>query len=275
MRLDTLNKRMLYYRGLTDYKLIPNSYVLLMLDGRSFSKFCKQFKKPYDATFINMMNETAKYLCANIEGCKFAYVQSDEISLVLTDFDTSDTESWFGYRLTKILSIAASLATAKFNQLNTINKLYDDFNNSDYPAQWDVDEIEKSIQKLKLIEFDCKAWNVPSYNDVFAWILHRQIDCVRNSKQMAAQAFIPHKDLVKLHTDEQIALLKENTNIDWYDYLDGEKYGRFIWRQEVKHLSEEFGEYIRNEWVVTPAFPLFEEGGKDKFESINVIPKMV
>lgn len=45
MRLDTLEKRMLYYRSLTDYKLLPNAPVLLMLDGRAFSKFCKRFEK--------------------------------------------------------------------------------------------------------------------------------------------------------------------------------------------------------------------------------------
>ena len=48
MRLDTLEKRMLYYRSLTDYKLLPNAPVVLMLDGRAFSKFCKRFEKPYD-----------------------------------------------------------------------------------------------------------------------------------------------------------------------------------------------------------------------------------
>ena len=40
-----------------------------------------------DKSFIGMMNETAKFLCENIQGAKFAYVQSDEISLLLTDFE--------------------------------------------------------------------------------------------------------------------------------------------------------------------------------------------
>ena len=64
MKFEGLEDRMLYYRGLSDYRLIPNSYVLLMLDGRSFSSFVKNyFDKPFDDKFINMMNETAKYLC--------------------------------------------------------------------------------------------------------------------------------------------------------------------------------------------------------------------
>ena len=100
MKFKNLEDRMLYLRSLTDYKLIPNDYVLIMLDGRSFSSTIKRyFKKPFDDTFINIMNETALYLCNNVQGCKFAYVQSDEISLILTDFETPETDSFFGYRL--------------------------------------------------------------------------------------------------------------------------------------------------------------------------------
>ena len=104
MKFKNLEDRMLYLRSLTDYKLIPNDYVLIMLDGRSFSSTIKRyFKKPFDDTFINIMNETALYLCNNVQGCKFAYVQSDEISLILTDFEIPETDSFFGYRLEKIL----------------------------------------------------------------------------------------------------------------------------------------------------------------------------
>ena len=37
----SLEDRMLYYRGLADYKLLPKSYVVVMIDGRSFSKLIK------------------------------------------------------------------------------------------------------------------------------------------------------------------------------------------------------------------------------------------
>ena len=49
----------LYYRNLTDYKLLPNSYVICMLDGRSFSSFTKRhFAKPFDADFHSIVIET-------------------------------------------------------------------------------------------------------------------------------------------------------------------------------------------------------------------------
>lgn len=292
MRLDTLEKRMLYYRGLTDYKLMPKLPVIIMLDGRAFSKFCKRFEKPYDDIFISMMNETAKYLCENIEGCKFAYTQSDEISLYLSDADNENSESWFGYRIIKMCSIAASLATAKFNQLLLMNAIKGDIK---CPMRLGMStDYCDIILKEKLVEFDCKVWNVPSLNDVFAWFLFRQIDCARNSKQMAAQSYFSHSDLEGLNTDKQIEELKKHFNIDWHQYSDDKKFGRFIYKEEVeipyeipdkfkngvippKMLeniitldSEDGTEYyiIRNKWMVHNGFELTNEDGKKQFYNI-------
>lgn len=111
-----------YYRDLTDYKLMGNGYVMVMLDGRSFSKMINnKFNKPFDKDFIKIMNETAKYLCENVYGCVLGYVQSDEISLVIKD--TNESDGFFGYRMCKILSILSSMATGKFNQLMTLYQL--------------------------------------------------------------------------------------------------------------------------------------------------------
>lgn len=285
MRLDTLEKRMLYYRSLTDYKLMPKTPLIFFLDGRAFSKFCKKFTKPYDDFFIHIMNETAKYLCENIEGCKFAYVQSDEISLYVSDMDNNESESWFGYRVPKILSIAASLATAKFNQLLTIELC---------KTPCSTDDLIELVSNQKLAEFDCKAWNVPTQNDVFAWFLFRQIDCIRNSKQMAAQTYLSHNSLLNLHTDQQIAKLKELKGIDWFEYSDDKKFGRFIYKENVTVpyiipvkfkngklppkmletlITEETDDgtfyYIkRNKWIAHNGFELTTEEGKQKFYSI-------
>lgn len=118
MKFNTLKERMEYYRDIVDYKLTPNSYVLAMVDGRAFSNLVKNtFQLPFDDSFINIMNETAAYVCKNIQGCKMAYTQSDEISFIITDFDTPETDAFFGFRLCKLQSIIASLSTSKFNQL--------------------------------------------------------------------------------------------------------------------------------------------------------------
>jgi tRNA(His) 5'-end guanylyltransferase len=52
-------------------------------------------EKPYDLDFIHIMDKTAQFLCEEIQGAQFAYVQSDEISLLLTDFEKTTTDAWF------------------------------------------------------------------------------------------------------------------------------------------------------------------------------------
>lgn len=287
MRFNTLKDRMEYFRGLTDYKLMPKSYVLVFLDGRSFSKLIKnRFKKPFDDDFITMMNKTAEYLCANISGCKFAYVQSDEISLVLTDFEQPNTESFFGYRLTKLLSIIASLATSKFNQLmmdcNLSSLKYincSKYNSQQLNGEDMIQLCQDTVSSMPLCQFDCKCWNVPTYNDVFAWFLYRQLDCVRNSKQQTAQTYLPHKELSGLNADQQIELLKSNVGVDWNKFEDGKKYGRFVHRVEENferadgnNPQDDPIRYTRHVWKTINAFDLSDVDSREIFEFVSDIP---
>lgn len=262
MKFENLKERMEYFKSLCDYRLTPNSYVLAHIDGRAFSHMVKKnYKLPYDDVFINMMNETAIYICKNVQGCKMAYTQSDEISLVITDFDTPDSDSFFAYRLCKMQSIIASLATGKFNQM-TIENLTKNCSTTE--------EIKAVISDFKPLQFDCKVWTVPTYNDAFAWLIYRQNDCIKNSKQQAAQAYIRHKDLVGKNTDEQISLLKERIGIDWNtDYDNGKKYGRLIYKENIQCNSEKYGDFIRSVFVSHNAVPLERES----FDSLNIIPK--
>jgi hypothetical protein len=175
-----------------------------------------------------MMNETAQYVCKNVQGCKFAYVQSDEISFVLTDFDTPTTDAFFGNRLCKMQSIIASLATSKFNQLMYTYYI----NKHDYKTclidyedtLYRVSDVAERISELPMYQFDCKCWNVPSLNDVFAWFLYRQIDRVRNSKQQTAQTYLTHKQLMNKDTDSQVKLMLDEKGIEWNTYDDNKKY---------------------------------------------------
>lgn len=250
MYFKTLKDKCEFYRSLTDYKLMPNSYVLAMVDGHCFSKMIKnKFDRPFDDMFIKMMNETAKYLCENIQGAKFAYTQSDEISILITDFDTPMTDSFFGFRLCKMQSLIAAMATAKFNQIyvKLVNDYPDKFNMKEYPT----------------CTFDCKVWTVPNANDAYAWFLYRQTDCIKNSKAQTVQAYLSHKSLVGLTSDEMIAKLKNEKGIDWNKFENDKKYGRVIKKVETpmekdlpngEHIS-----FVRNVWTPVSANDLKED----------------
>ena len=262
--METLKEKCEAMRATTDYRLPKKTYAMVMIDGKNFSRLIKNhYEKPFDDKFINMMNEVAIYVCKNVQGCKFAYTQSDEITFVLTDFETEETSAFFDYRLCKMLSIIPSLATAKFNQLVTLNIL---------DSQESVIEAKEIIDNMKLAQFDCKVWDAQTYNNVFAYLLWRQIDCVRNSKQQTAQTYLSHKELLGKDTDEQIRLLLEKKGIDWNKYSDDKKYGRFIYKEQIEKPIPNGETCLRNVWLAHDAFELYESGGKQRLLELGVIP---
>ena len=251
-----------------DYNLDVDKYILVHVDGRSFSRMVKnKFKKPFDEDFIRMMNETAIFLCENVQGAKVAYVQSDEISLLLKK-DSPEGDIFFGGRLCKMQSIIASLATAKFNQLMTVyslKKTAEYYEDNLYAMSF----IDEEITEMPLYQFDCKVWDVDTANDALAWFLFRNIDCVKNSKQQAAQTWLSHKELLNKQTDEQIALLKDVYGVDWYDFPQSQKYGRVIDKTTVEAKREmpngEIIKYNRSKWVANPGVDLTNAELRDEF----------
>ncbi len=270
LKFDTLEEKCRYFQSNADFRLHKNSFILAHIDGRTFSRLVKnRFKKPFDSNFIEMMNETAKYLCQNIPCVKFAYVQSDEITLVMCDYseENNDAEFFFDGRLCKLQSIIASMATSKFGRLMTLYSIRSAEKCADCAAV---------IEGTPLMQFDCKCWNVLNGNDAFAWVLYRQIDCVRNSKQQAAQTYFSHKELEGKHTDEQIELLKKEKGIDWYtDYNDGEKYGRFVYKRDfvLSRVNEDGStdEFKRGKWVVEGVYDISNPENKKKL--FEIVPE--
>ena len=119
----SLKEKCYAYQKEANFYLDPNKYILVHVDGRSFSKMIKnKFKKPFDNVFINAMNETAIYLCKSVQGCIFAYTQSDEISLIIRKNDP-EGDVFFDGRMCKMQSIIASLATSRFTQVMMENLL--------------------------------------------------------------------------------------------------------------------------------------------------------
>ena len=262
----SLKEKSKFFQNKRNYEINTDGYILAHIDGRSFSKMVKnKFKKPFDDNFIDMMNKTAEYLCENVQACHLAYVQSDEITLLLKK-NNPDGDVFFGGRLCKMQSIIASIATAKFNQLMIL------YNMEYHPNINPLNTIENTA----LYQFDCKVWDVPTANDAIAWFLFRNIDCIRNSKQQAAQSYLSHKELLGLHTDDQIELLFDKAGVDWNCYKNGEKYGRLIYKIEEEFETEIKGEtvkYIRNKFRANDCFDLTISENRDKLKNICPILK--
>jgi len=88
----------------------PGMWVIIRVDGRSFSRFtADRFDKPFDPKFSELMVDAAKTLLTEL-GARYAYTESDEISVLLPQ--ATDV---FGRSLEKLVSISAGLASAAFS----------------------------------------------------------------------------------------------------------------------------------------------------------------
>ncbi|UUZ89804.1 tRNA(His) guanylyltransferase Thg1 family protein [Paenibacillus sp. P25] len=150
MKKDDFGDRMKGYEHAFRHRLPRRLPVILRLDGCHFHTFTRGLNKPFDERLAAAFWETCKYLASNIMGCKIVYHQSDEISILLTDYDNLNTQSWFDNNLQKMVSVSASMAAARFNE-----------------------EIRKLIPGKELAVFDSRAWVMPR-DEVANYFIWRQ-----------------------------------------------------------------------------------------------------
>jgi tRNA(His) 5'-end guanylyltransferase len=179
------------------------TFCVLRVDGRAFHSCLRGCERPFDAQFAADMDAVAEALCGEITGAVFAYTQSDEISVLYTDFGSLNTEPWFGGVVAKQISIAAALATAELN----------------------------ARRPGKRALFDARVFTLADPVEVANYLLWRQRDAVRNSISMAAQARFSHKELHGVNTGHMQELLWQRHGINWNDYPDGFKRGRVTVKQ--------------------------------------------
>ncbi|KKM78057.1 hypothetical protein LCGC14_1363740 [marine sediment metagenome] len=193
-------------------KLTRRMPVIIRLDGKSFHTLTRYCRKPFDEDFSDCMTATASYLLKNIQGAKCAYKQSDEISILLTDFDRLTTDAWFDYNLQKMVSVSAGMASAFF----TIN-------------WWSV---IPSIRRTTISNaiFDSRVFNIPK-EEVCNYFIWRQLDWFRNSLQMLARTHFSHKELNEKNTSDIHEMLYQK-GMNWADLEPVWKNGVFIWLDE-------------------------------------------
>jgi len=218
---DALGKRMKeFYEEISRNYLTRRVPVIIRLDGKAFHTFTRGMNRPFDEVLSHSMLRTAIELVKQVQGCKLAYVQSDEISLLLTDWDTLDTDAWFAYAVQKVVSVSASIATLEFNKA-FYNKV-----------KYDCSEPEKYTEKLWNALFDARAFNVPK-EDVVNYFWWRQSDAIRNSTTMIAQSYFSHKELQNKSTSDINLMLEEN-DINVNNYYAHYRRGAVVLREKDK-----------------------------------------
>ena len=250
MEKDSLGNRMKeYYENRSKTYLTRRTPVIIRLDGCHFHTYCRGLRKPYDPTFIKAMQLTCRDLCANIQGCKLGYVESDEISLLLLDYDKLTTDAWFGYSVQKVCSVAAAMATMYFNR-NFANCV-EEFYKNNVEDNWREDEDERYYNNVltKKVElggyFDARAFNIPE-SEIANYFIWRQNDASRNSIQGLAQAHFSQKQLQNLNNSQLQDKLMLEKSINWNDCSIVEKRGTC-----VKKVSDN--------WTIDFNIPIFTQ----------------
>lgn len=227
------------YEAVYDSYLLRRTPAIVRVDGKAFHTLTKGLERPFDINFRESMYYTALVLCEAIQGAKLAFTQSDEISVLISDFDTIRTEAWFGYRVQKMVSIAAATATAAFGQA------------------W-----HRCFEKKAIPLFDARVFSVP-FDEVANYFIWRQQDATRNSIQMAARSVFSHKKCLYRTCDDLQEMLYNEKDINWNDYPTALKRGSCIVkmpRPVVVPAGPKKGETIeRMTWSVDDEPPIFTQ----------------
>jgi tRNA(His) 5'-end guanylyltransferase len=243
---DQIGDRMKSYEDAYRQRLPIRMPVIIRLDGRSFHTYTKKCKRPLDQGLVDVMNLTAIELCTQIQGVQIAYVQSDEISLLLKNYSDLNTQAWFDNNIQKMVSVSASIAGATF----TANSFR--IWTSGFPSFLDI----------KPATFDSRAFIVPK-EEVCNAFLWRQLDATRNSIQMLARSLYSHKDCNNKNTS-QLQDLCFKKGINWNDCPTSQKRGRcIVKKQSAKEaINKHTGQTItalRSEWVIDNEIPIFSK----------------
>lgn len=255
MSNDSLGDRMKSYEDCYRTHLPIRMPVILRIDGKAFHSYTKSCKKPVDEGLVECMNDTAIALCEKVQGCRLAYVQSDEISLLLTNYQSVDTQSWFDNNLQKMVSISAAVASVTFTENSyKIWGFCDNAEGTGFEGMGYTSAIIKSAY------FDSRAFVLPK-EDVCNYFIWRQQDATRNSVQMLARSLYSHKECTDKNNSELQEMIFQK-GINWNDCPVPQKRGRCIIKKTSPRtaLNPKTGEYMttdRSEWVVDNNIPIF------------------
>lgn len=254
VKKDSLGDRMKTYESVSKNYLMRRTPVIIRLDGKAFHTFTRGLNKPFDDTFVKLMQNTMLDLCNEIQGCVLGYTQSDEITLVLIDYQKRDTCAWFDNQVQKMVSISASLATLFFNKhlSELLRDVEYDMRFSDtsivHAHNYQRNEAFMDVwaDKEYRAVFDSRVFNLPQW-EVCNNLIWRQQDATRNSINSVAQSLFSHKELQGISKNDLQNKMLTEKDVNWNNYPTHLKRGCCAVKNED------------GKWVLDLEIPIFTE----------------
>jgi len=239
--MTDIMERMKRYERCWESILTPRMPVIMRVDGRCFSWYTKVCQRPFDHGIINAMWEVAKKLCKDIQGAQLAYVQSDEISILIHSYKTINSQAWFDNNVQKMVSLSAANASVTMTA-----------------------ESFLVFGKMKEAQFDSRVFTIPE-NDVCNYFLARQQDWQRNSVQMLASSLYSHNELHKKNNSELKEMIVQKGQ-NWGTLPTYLKLGACIIKQvipitmgELKGKTWEGTPKYKKSWEIDKEIPIFSQ----------------
>ena len=204
---DSLGQRIkTFYEEPLRHHVPRQTYVIVRIDGKNFHTFTARLPRPYCRPMADALDAAALHLIQQVPGSCFAYGQSDEYSLLLTDFATP---MWFDGNIQKIASVSASLFTAAFNHAL----------------------VRDGLDVPPFAAFDARVLVIARREEVKNYFVWRQLDASANSLNMLASAHYTHAELLGKTESEKHDLLHAK-GLNWAAEPADFKRGRAVLRRE-------------------------------------------
>ena len=209
------------------YRLPDRMPVIIRIDGKSFHTLAKRlnWKKPFDTDYVQDMQTMVVELCKEIMNVKLVYLQSDEASFLLIDYEEIQTQPWFRNEIQKLCSVTAGFASSKM-----------------------------SLMIGQEAVFDARVFIIPPL-EVCNYFIWRQRDWKRNSINMAARANFSQKEIHGLNCDEIQEKLWQERGINWADYPIFLKRGSCVIKQGAWFIDNEIPDFTKNREYINRFIP--------------------
>ena len=203
--------------------------LIVRVDGKAFHSYCRGCARPFDFKLIDVMNSVAVSLCEQMQGAQIAFVQSDEISVLLHNYKRHASTAWFDNKQSKIESVTASIAAANMTMLS-----------------------ERLFGSVRPAYFDARSFVMPE-SEVNNYFVNRQQDWTRNSIAMLAQSMFSARELHGKSCAVMQEMTFQKSGKNWNDLPTFIKRGRCV----VRQTYQVDGKPDRTRWVVDPEPPIF------------------
>jgi tRNA(His) guanylyltransferase len=202
---DSLGDRMKRYEVAARTSLSPRMPAIVRVDGKAFHTYTRGCARPFDRNLMDAMDSVAVRLCEQVQGAQMAYVQSDEVSILLHDYKRFASSAWFDKQVQKMASVAASLASSRMTR-----------------------ESVEVFGEVRECAFDARAFVLPE-SEVANYFIWRQQDATRNSIQMLARSLYSHREC-HLKTCSDLQEMAHAKGANWNDLPTAQKRGRCVVR---------------------------------------------